>query len=344
MDFKEIVMYPKIDLNIVDEITTRYKRTHNTAIKETEEELTRLYGGYRTILCNSGQEATVTVFDLIRPETVIIDDEAYFETRDWLHYAGIHTIQLADLNQLDELEAALKQAKAPCIVCSDSPTTFGNWKDVKGISELSHAYGAFVMMDNSIVSLYYSNPIKDGADICVESYTKYVCGYGDVMAGGICLAESMRWLEEKPVPLANPGLDSIGWIIAHRGNHVSPTKAYMVSRGLQTLDIRMKKHTESARLIYETLKEAGIDCQYAGCGGLITLPGKTEEFCHKLNRFKVVGTFGCTYSIADFFRSKERYKQGFCARLSIGLEDPYDLLKDVEQALNIPLDFRKEEK
>lgn len=330
-------MYPKIDLNVVDDNTTRYKRTHNNAIAETEKELNQLYGGYRTILCNSGQEATVTVFDLIQPETVIIDDEAYFETRDWLHYKKIPTIQLTDLNRLQDLEEALKQAKYPCIVCSDSPTTFGNWKNIQGICEISHKHGAFVLMDNSIVSLYYSNPIKEGADICVESYTKYVCGYGDVMAGGICLAESMKWLESKPVPLANPGLDSTGWIIAHRGNHVSPTKAYMISRGLQTLAVRMKKHTESARLIYEVLKEAGVYCQYSGCGGLITLPGMTESFCHKLEKFKVVGTFGCTYSIADFFRSKERYKQGFCARLSIGLEDADGLIKDIERALNIPL-------
>lgn len=328
-------MYPKIDLNIVDEITTRYKRTHNTAIADTEKELNALYGGYRTILCNSGQEATVTAFDLIQPQSVIVDDETYFETRDWLKYRNIKTVQLADLNDLDKLKESLENIKLPCIVCGDNPTTFGNWKNVKGICNLAHKYGAYVMIDNSIVSLYYSNPIQDDADICIESYTKYVCGYGDVMAGGICLANSMRWLNDKPVPLANPGQDSISWIVAHRGNHVSPTKAYMVSRGLQTLEVRLKKHTESATIIYNALKKAGVDCQYSGCGGLITLPGKTEEFCKKLKKFSVVGTFGCTYSIADFFRSKERYKQGFCARLSIGLENPIGLLGDIEQALGV---------
>lgn len=330
-------MYPKIDLNIVDEITTRYKRTHNTAIAETETQLNDLYGGYRTILCNSGQEATATAFDLIQPKTVIVDDETYFETRDWLKYQKIKTIQLPDLNQLDSLDKALEGVELPCVVCGDSPTTFGNWKNVKGICDVAHKHGAYVMIDNSIVSLYYSNPIKDNADICIESYTKYVCGYGDVMAGGICLANSMKWIAEKPVPLANPGQDSISWVVAHRGNHVSPTKAYMVSRGLQTLEVRLKKHTESATIIYNALEKAGVDCRYSGCGGLITLPGKTEQFCKKLKMFRVVGTFGCTYSVADFFRSKERYKQGFCARLSIGLENPIELLKDIEQALCVPL-------
>ena len=98
-------------------------------------------------------------------------------------------------------------------------------------------------------------------------------------------------------------------------------------------------HTDGADYIYNKLKEAGVDCLWAGCGGLITLPGKTEDFCKKLKLFKTVGTFGCTYSIADFFRSKERYTQGFCARLSVGLENPRDLWEDVKQAL----DLNKEE-
>lgn len=94
-------------------------------------------------------------------------------------------------------------------------------------------------------------------------------------------------------------------------------------------------HTDGAAYIYDNLKEAGVDCLWPGCGGLITLPGKTEEFCKRLKQFKTVGTFGCTYSIADFFRSKERYPQGFCARLSIGLENPKLLWSDVAQALDL---------
>ena len=145
----------------------------------------------------------------------------------------------------------------------------------------------------------------------------------------------MRWLEQKPVPLENPGQDNLSWVIAHRGNCVPPDKAYMVSRGLQTLACRMKQHTMTAKYIYKRLKDAGVECLYPGCGGLITLPGKTEEFCKKLKQFKTVGTFGCTYSIADFFRSKERYTQGFCARLSVGLESPEVLWDDVAQALDL---------
>ena len=327
-------MYPVIDLNIVNEKTSRYVRTHNKAISQTENELNKLYGGWRTILCNSGMEAITTTLDLLNPSTVVVDDSTYFETRDWLHYKNIHTVQLKNCNNLDELDKVIENAIKPVLVIIDNPTTFGQWYSVKAIAELVHKHGGLLAVDNSIVSLYYSNPIRYGADICVESYSKYVCGYGDVMAGGICFADSMKWLEQKDVPLVNPGQDNLSWVIAHRGNHVDPQKAYMVSRGLQTLETRMRQHTKSAGIIYDKLQELQVPCTWAQVGGLITLPGKTEEFCTRLKLFKTVGTFGCTYSIADFFRSKERYTVGYCARLSIGLEDSDELLNDVLNALS----------
>lgn len=328
-------MLPIIDMNIVSDKTSRYVRSHNVPIHQVEEELTKLYGGWRTVLCNSGQEAIVTLLDILQPDTVIVDDETYFETRDWLHYKNINTIQLQNAGRLSDLDGALASSKGTILVIVDNPTTFARWYDVQAMADMIHQYKGILAVDNSIVSLYYSNPIKSGADVCIESYTKYVCGYGDVMAGGLCFADTMRWLEQRPVPLANPGQDNLSWVIAHRGNCVPPDKAYMVSRGLQTLACRMKQHTTTAKYIYKRLKDAGVECLYPGCGGLITLPGKTEEFCNKLKKFKTVGTFGCTYSIADFFRSKERYTQGFCARLSVGLESPEVLWDDVAQALDL---------
>lgn len=331
-------MLPLIDNNVVDLMTTRYRRNHNTAVAETERRLNNLYGGYRTILCNSGMEAVNTVFDLLKPRTVIVDDETYFETRNYLAWKGeAQIIQLSDLNNLEMLEHALATAVPPCIVCGDNPTTFARWYDIRGISELSHLYGAYTMFDNSIVSLYYSNPIKDGADIAVESYTKYVCGYGDCFAGGIALAESMRDLENMVIPNPAPNTSPVNDICARRGNRVTPETAYCVARGLETLPVRMERHTRSAQMISATLDFAGVEELYSGYGGLITLPNKTEEFCRRLKKFVTVGTFGCTYSNADFFRNDSFYKAGFCARLSVGLENPDELIRDIEQALDIPL-------
>ncbi len=334
-------MLPSINFNVVNPKTTRYVRTHNYPVQETEEKLRQLYNAWKVVLCNSGQEALMTVIELIQPKTIIVDDETYFELRFMLRYLkdwiGFEYIQLSDLNNEKELQEALKEKAQPVLVCGDSPTTFANWKDVKKISEIAHAHGAYVMMDNSIVSLYYSNPLHDGADILVESYTKYVCGQGDTMAGGIAFADSMQWLDDKPVPAEVPGMKTIAWITSRRGNVAHPIAAYNVSKGLETLAVRMDKHTKSATLIYDTLKRTGLRVLYPGKGGLITLLGIKPDFCQRFQHFVTVGTFGCAYSNADFFRSDAYYKTGICTRLSIGLEDPDMLIKDIEQAMQIPL-------
>ena len=68
-------MLPTIDTNVVNGQTGRYVRTHNAPIKQVEEELTKLYGGWRTVLCNSGQEAIVTLLDILQPDVVTVADE-----------------------------------------------------------------------------------------------------------------------------------------------------------------------------------------------------------------------------------------------------------------------------
>lgn len=334
-------MLPKINFNVVNAETTRYVRTHNYPVQETEEQLRKLYGAWKVVLCNSGQEALNTAVALVQPKTVIVDDETYFELRFNLQYnekwIGYKYVQIRDLNNSNELKKALKTAIKPILICGDSPTTFANWKNVKEISDLAHTYGAYVMMDNSIVSLYYSNPLKDGADILVESYTKYVTGQGDTMCGGIALAESMAWLDDKPLPAIVPGMKSIVWITSRRGNVAHPLAAYNVSKGLETLEVRMKRHTKSATLIFNSMKAVGLRVLYPGCGGLITLLGMQPTFCSYFKHFVTVGTFGCAYSNADFFRSDAYYSTGVCTRLSIGLEDPLMLLKDIEQAMKISI-------
>lgn len=334
-------MLPKINLNVVDPETTRYKRTHNTAVAETEEQLRKLYGAWKVILCNSGLEAVNTAIALVKPRTLIVDDETYYELRvnfqyyaDWVH---CQYIQLSSLDNEEELINAIKGKEKPVLICGDSPSTFAHWKNTKRISEIAHSFGAYVMMDNSVVSLYYSNPLKDGADIVAESYTKYVCGHGDTFAGGIALSDSMKWLDDQEVPVPVCGLKSIMTVVSRRGNIANPISAYEVSRGLETLPVRMKRHTESATLIFNTLKAAGIKVLYPGKGGLITLWGMKPDFCSRFKHFVTCGTFGCTYSNANYFRSDSYYKSGICTRLSIGLEDPDFLIRDIEQALQIPL-------
>ena len=320
-------MLPTIDMNVVNGNTGQYVRADNAPIKQVEDELTKLYDGWCTVLCNSGQEAITTLLDIIQPDTAIIDSGTYFETRSWLCYKGINTIQLQDVSRLSDLTDALVSAKGIVLVIISNPTIFARRYDVSTLADVVHEHDGILAVDNSIVSLYYSNPIKNGADICIESYTKYVCGYGDVMAGGLCFSDSMRLLEKKSLQLKE--------IITLRGNCVSPEKAYMVSRGLQTLACRMAMHTNGADYICSKFKKAGVEYLWYGCGGVIVLPNKATDFCRKLKMFKMADTFGCTYSIAGFFVGEKRDTPKFYVRLSIGLENPHDLWEDIKQALGL---------
>ena len=104
-------MLPSINFNVVNPETTRYVRTHNYPVAETEEQLRKLYDAWKVVLCNSGQEALMTVVELVKPKTIIVDDETYFELRFMLRYlkdwCGFEYIQISDLDKEDELRTAL---------------------------------------------------------------------------------------------------------------------------------------------------------------------------------------------------------------------------------------------
>ena len=320
-------MLPIIDMNVIDCYDGDYVRSDRNHIRPVEDELTRMYGGWRTFLCNSGQEAAATLLDILQPNTVIVDSGTYFEIYDWLCYKGANIIQLSNVGKLSDLTEALVYAKGVTLVIISNPTILAKWYDVSTLASVVHEYGGILAVDNSIVSLCYSNPIKNGADVCIESYTKYVCGYGDTMVGGLCFSNSMQFLEQKTLQIED--------IMSLRGNCVSPEKAYMVSRGLQTLACRMATHTNGAGYICSKFKEAGVEYLWSGCGGVIVLPNKSKDICKKLKLFKTAETFGCTYSIADFFKGKECYTLRLYVRLSIGLENPHDLWEDIKQALDL---------
>lgn len=319
---------PICDYSVAEPGAFDYRRMNNSPIKRTEEKLNNMYGAWKTILCNSGMEAIATVLDLLEPATIITSHETYYETRGWMEYKKFD-IKYIDFKEINTLSETLSASKKPILIVADNPSLYGDWLDIKGISQIAHTYGAYLMMDNSFVSLYFSNPIKEGADIVVESYTKYVCGHGDVFAGGIALAPSMKWLNDKEVPWQFKDEDFISCITSHRGNFVSVDTAYLIERGIGTLNIRMERHTSSAMKINDMLAQYGVTTFYAGVGGLILIKDYGYDFCIHLHKFVHAGTYGCAYSsVYDFSVDNIPY-----VHLSVGLEELDTLIADVKQAL-----------
>lgn len=363
---------PNLDFNICNYDTTRYRRTHPTECIKSAENLLNdtYYKGYKTVLCNSGMEAIVSAFDVINPKTVIYDDETYFETRNYLEWKNDkHLYNLTTLHSkgaIENLKNILDKCEKPCIVCIDCPTTFGNWYDVKTLADIIHSYrGSYLMVDNSIVSCYYYNPLKDNADICVESYSKWFTG-GTTFAGGIAFNTRMKDILENidriPSNIPTNGISPVDFVVSRRGNVCNQFSALTVMNSMYTLKLRLEKHTENALKVKHLLdnmfkkynKKYGDKFKvkpkilYSGYSGLLTILGFTPNLCKYFNKdlIPTLGTFGCMYTLTDFFRDEKMYRTyGACVRLSLGIEDKDTMdkiLSDIESAMEQYIKFEIE--
>ena len=315
-------MLPTINLNMTDPVAYKYLRNAPYSIEHCEERLARLYGRPKVFLTNSGMEAITTLIDCLIPKggKVVINEDTYYETRQWLEMSERFEIDEVDCSDSAAVEAALIGAD---LLFFDNPSHFGTFYDVGWLTATAHRHGAKVIADNTLLGLHYERELRmnKDADYIIESYTKYVCGHGDCMAGGIVCKE---------VP---PERMSV--YIGRRGRVVHPFTAYCVERGLETLEVRMKRHTENARFVYEALRKEGIECWYSGYGSTIIIPGKTRDFANRLHIFAPNMTFGTTYSTSSAVRSADLYNRvGNYVRLHCGLDpDPALLVKDVFTAL-----------
>ena len=323
-------MLPNIDLNITRPETYEYVRNAPYSIRSVEEELCAYYPDARkVVLTNSGMEAISLMFSLFKyifaDFSVVVNRDTYYETRELLGLLKIKTYSV-DLEHCEDAELCnvLKEAS---LLYLDNTSIFGTRYDMEHLSDLCGKFHTGIAVDTSMLSLHYVKELKLalGADFIVESYSKYVCGHGDCMAGGLVI--------NKKVPMSESELESALKFIGRMGRTVSPMSAYLVSRGLQTLNVRMKQHTDTARFIYRALQEKGIPCLYAGYGGSIIFPKKTRRFAECLNLFQLNPNFGTTYSTSSIVRNADSYSIGDYVRIFCGLEDKEALLNDVEQAL-----------
>lgn len=305
-----------------------YQRKEYVQLVKLEEELAKTYKANRVLLVNSGMEAITTLFDLVldNDDTIIINRNLYAETQLWLKAINRYKVVMYDFQNLDTLEAVIKENK-PKLIHLDNPNIYQEWFDIKKIVKIAHAYGVKVSIDNSIVSFYYYNPIKDEADYVTESYSKYVAGHGDCMAGALVF-------REKPIGKNRVRfIDFIEW----RGRCVNPLQVYNVERGLETLSLRMDRITESARYIVEKLSEKGVVLKYARVGGNIVIPYNNPlSICKKVKHFIPLTAYGATFSIVTPSRRADSY-QDVCdyIRFSIGLEEADILLEDICDSMGI---------
>nr|WP_319386239.1 O-succinylhomoserine sulfhydrylase [uncultured Roseibium sp.] len=260
---------------------------------------------------------------------------------------------LVDGTDIDQWKAAVRpNTRALFLESPTNPTL--EIIDISAVAEIAKSVGARLIVDNVFATPLYQSPLKLGADVVVYSATKHIDGQGRCL-GGVVLSDE-EWITEEVMPF-----------VKHTGPHMSPFNAWVLMKGLETLPIRVARQTESAgriadflagqpkvsRLIYpgrDDHPQAELARkQMRGGSTMVALEiegGKEAAFrftnaleiiriSNNLGDAKSLITHPATtthQSIGEEARAELGITDGIL-RLSIGLEDPLDLLEDVEKAL-----------
>ena len=275
----------------------------NNAVQEYVERFKRVYDCKTLFHTNTGMSA---IFDTIeyfkrRHKRVNIEEESYFE------------VLMAYNNDYVSLSTFLNENRDAVYFC-DSTIKY----DIKALSNKVHENGGILIVDNTSDCIYYRNPLKEGADVVVESLTKYVCGHADMTCGLIATN----------LDCERPFSD----YIATRGECVSEQQGYMAWRGYLTLPVRMERITKTTQRICRRLDELKIRYKYIGHGGVILLPNHEQYNMDGLKAFTHCNTFG---GVESYWSVTYPYEEPYdFLRLSIGLEPYEQLMQDVERMIS----------
>ncbi len=317
-----------------------YSRLQNPTRQELERTMAILEEGADAFAFSSGQAANMAVFGLLKNnEHVILSDDIYGGTfricQDIFSNLGCE-FTYVDMADLEAVEAAIRPETRMFFV--ETPTNpMMKVADITKLAEIAHKHGLLLIVDNTFMTPYFQRPLTMGADIVVHSATKYLSGHNDVIAGIVVIKD--------------PGLtEHFQMQIKSRGNGLAPFDSWLVIRGIKTLSLRMPRHDQNAKKVVEWLKTQPkvSKLNYAGVGGMISFELDSMETVRRLfNDLKMIlfaeslgGTETLiTYPITQTHESTPpdvREKLGInerFVRISIGIEDPDDIIADLKQAL-----------
>ena len=335
-----------------------YSRTHNPTRQALEKSLASIESGKYGFAFSSGLAAIDAVLKLLRPGDEIISTNdlyggSYRLFRKIFEDYGLK-FHFISMNNLDIINSTIN--KNTKLIWIETPTNpMMNIIDIKSIVDIVKGKDILVAVDNTFASSYIQQPLILGADIVMHSATKYLAGHSDVILGALILnnkelAEHIRFIQNASGAICGP-MDS-----------------FLTLRGIKTLHVRMQRHCENAATIANFLnKNPKIEkvywpgfkkhpnhlvakTQMKDFGGMLSFVTKGADYnaaikiVERLKIFTLAESLGGVESLAGHPASmthasipkKEREKTGLVdalIRLSVGIEDVRDLIKDLEQAI-----------
>ena len=331
-----------------------YGRQGTSTSHILQQILSKLEESYFTFLTPTGFGSVfLAIFSVTRPgDEIIVADPVYSPTRllsqDFLKEFNIKTT-FYDPHDLKTLEKAITNKTKLIFVENPGSNTF-DFQDLGKIISIAKKHKILTAIDNTWGTPYFFKPIKLGFDMSIVSATKYYSGHSDVMGGSLAVNKKV-FAKVKAAERVT-------------GLRLGPDDAYLITRGLRTLDVRLDRHRENAKKVAEFLskfknikllypyKKDSYNFRmwkkyYSGASGLMGLlvKAKSEKSVVKfVNNLKLFGhgySWGGFESLALHQNIREQGNRSYLkleknehlVRLHIGLEDPNDLIADIKQSL-----------
>tara|TARA_B100000427_G_scaffold279004_1_gene248980 strand:- start:84 stop:1259 length:1176 start_codon:yes stop_codon:yes gene_type:complete len=331
-----------------------YGRQGTSTTHILQKILTKLEESYHVFTTPTGFGSVfLSIFSIVRPgDEMMVSDPVYSPTRvltqDYLKEFNIKTV-FYNPHDLKTLQNNITKKTKLIFVENPGSNSF-EFQDLSKIISIAKKNKIITAIDNTWATPYYFKPIKFGFDMSIVSATKYYSGHSDVMGGSLAVNKKVFTRVKNAEKIT--------------GLRLAPDDAYLITRGLRTLDVRLDRHRENAKKVAAFLsknkkikllypyKKNSFNFRmwkkyYSGASGLMGLKIKAKNV-NSIRKFvNSLKLFGYGYSWGGFeslalhqeFREtgKRRYlnlaKNEHLVRLHIGLEDPKDLIADIKQAL-----------
>ena len=333
-----------------------YNRAANPSRSALQEALADLESGKFGLSFASGlaAEDAVVRATCAPGDHVILAADLYggtFRLLNRIHRgAGIDS-EVVDLANDAALIAAIRPGKTKLIWIETPSNPMLGIFDIPHIAKIAKEHGVLTVVDNTFATPYLQRPLELGADIVTHSTTKFLGGHSDILGGAVIVNDEE--LHEK-----------IRFIQFAAGAVSSPFDAWLTHRSIKTLAVRMDKHCSNAQAVAEFLNgHAGVAQVYypglashpghdlakkqmSGFGGIVSLrfatEAKAKDFCNRTKLFTLAESLGGVESLVNHpaqmthasVKGSPLEVGGEIVRLSVGIENPKDLIADLAQALS----------
>ncbi|PBL03760.1 cystathionine beta-lyase [Armillaria gallica] len=336
-----------------------YSRSGNPTRSHLEHHIAKISSAAHAFAVSSGMAALDVILRLLKPgDEIIAGDDLYGGTNRLLTYIRTHvgvTVHHVDTTNPSTLLPLIDVTKTAMVLLESPTNPLLKIADLAKISKdiKERAPDAIVVVDNTMMSPYLQRPLEHGADVVYDSATKYLSGHHDLMAGVItCNRDDVAKARQ------------IAFTINAVGNALTPIDSFLLLRGIKTLAVRMDRQQSSASQVATYLHSLGFVVHYPGLpdhpgreihqriadgnGAVLSFEtgdkGLSEKIVGGTRLWGISVSFGCVNSLISMpcvmshasIDPATRAARGLpedLIRLCVGIEDPSDLLDDLEHAL-----------